>query len=170
MSDEPVDEATRPQALATVVDRDRLDAADAKSGIVPVAVLGAWLERRGTLVVDVPKRVKCASCGGGGCGLCGNTGAFRTATTSLRIDLEPSTPEAKRIRVSAGLGEGTEVDLLLLELQPSTESSAFARFEERLAPVVALAPTNDRRTAMLFLIAVLLALTLVVALLVTSYR
>ncbi len=104
-------------------------------------MLAAWLETGGTLVVTLPKRVRCAACDGGGCGLCGNRGAFRMADGAepLRIALGGGVARPTRLRVTVPESEDRELELLLLDLGPAEVPSPFVRFEDlRLAPVPAI--------------------------------
>lgn len=53
-----------------------LDAPRGPDGIFSISVPAAWLEQGSKLLVRMPKKLVCAACEGGGCDLCGRSGAL----------------------------------------------------------------------------------------------
>jgi hypothetical protein len=119
-----------------LLDRSELDASSAPSALVRIDVPARWLEEGGTLVVDVPKRITCAACDGGGCSRCENAGAFRLSdqdvAAPIRVRLAASAAASKRVRIPSPFGDqsASPIGLLFLELRPAETPSAGARFEE----------------------------------------
>jgi len=76
-----------------------------------ISVPAGWFAQGQRIQVDVPARLACASCEGGGCDACGRSGALDVpkAEELLEVTL-PATSEGGALRVRlAGLGaEGTE--------------------------------------------------------------
>jgi hypothetical protein len=52
-----------------------------------IVVPAAWLARGCRIVVDLPERLGCAACGGGGCDACGKSGALLVPKRDAPLEL-----------------------------------------------------------------------------------
>lgn len=157
-----------------MLDRQKLDASTAPTGLLRIDVLEEWLEEGGELIIDPPKRLTCAACDGGGCGRCENAGAFRVAVDEvepIRLLLSPGPPEQKRVRIPSPFDDASTIELLVVELRPADEPSpgverAMRRSLARV-PSSAIAPAPMEPTKIIalvmgaFVIAVVLLLSVV---------
>jgi hypothetical protein len=70
-------------------------------GSVSVTVLPEWLEDGARLVVQLPRRLVCAACEGGGCDACNRSGALTLPDSSdesaLSVSLPRTTPPAHTV-------------------------------------------------------------------------
>jgi len=88
--------------------------------------------------IEVPARVACSRCDGGGCDSCNRSGAIkldgspahRTLTARLPYDVSSGVA----LRIVDPFGEGGPLEVLLIELRPSDAPD----------PNVSLAPPTDR--------------------------
>lgn len=86
-----------------------------------VRVPVAWLERGATIECELPRRLPCATCSGGGCDVCARSGAFvlydkGAEPTRVVVHLTPSQPGPRAVRlhdIGAPAADGTKGCLIL---------------------------------------------------------
>jgi len=125
-----------------------------------IVVLRAWLEQGQRIQVDVPKRLACSSCDGGGCDKCGRSGAFDVPLPESPLELTlPASGASGPVRLRLpGLGAlGTQESEarghLILSVRVGDQPSRGVR----LCPSVPLKPTRaDAGLALRILTMVLL--------------
>jgi hypothetical protein len=153
-------EAEKPAVLGSVLSRTRLDDPSSRIGLLKIDVSPRWLTSGGTLVIDLPKRVTCATCDGGGCSRCSNSGGFRIAEehrqTPVRVEMAASSLDSMRIRVP--LQGREDVDLLLLEIASKEVPSALVRYVPRRTEIVRR-PAPARTVSPTGIISTVVALT-----------
>lgn len=135
----------KAQELARLVDRAALDASEGPRARHRVTVPRAWLEEGRGIEVDVPARLGCARCDGGGCDSCGRSGALRGPDdASLRrlVLRLPGGDQAVAFRLPRPFGDGVDPELLLLEVVPGDAPSA----DVRATATRALAPRRSHYT------------------------
>lgn len=109
-----------------------------------------WLEQGETLSVELPRNLRCAACGGGGCDACGRAGAITLrpkgeSAPPLEVTLPRLTPESIRARPAIVLripGQGGPPEpgsdgvrgLLLLKVTPSDEPDPSVRVVPSVRP------------------------------------
>ena len=151
------------QPLARVVDRSALDRPVRPVARLAIQVPAEWIVTGSVLFVTTPRRLPCAHCGGGGCDACGRSGAFeapgdsRGRTIQARLTARPGS--AFVLRLPKPFGEGTAIELLLLEVHAGPSASAGVA-----QGATAMARAGRRQTWAVAL--ALLAFVAVVALLV----
>ena len=115
-------------------------------GTLRVVVPGPWLAESAWVEIDLPRMLACASCSGGGCDLCGRSGAVATRArkelpeiVELRL---PASETGATVRLPKRGGLPEEGDLyrprgmLLLTVVPGEPVSEGVRrrVEEEIAP------------------------------------
>jgi hypothetical protein len=116
-----------------------------------VRIRREWLATGGVIELELPRNLACAACGGGGCDICGRSGAIslrkrdelpEIVEVTLPVRPVSEEPESRgvtlRIPEQGGLPPpGSELPrgLLLLTVVPSDEAD----------PNVALVPTSSER-------------------------
>jgi len=142
VSDEPETEGEPPATLGSVLDGSRLDDASARMASLKIDVKPRWLAAGGALFIDLPRRLTCATCDGGGCSRCKNSGGYRLTDSEerspLRIEIAGTEREAMRIR--APLGESLGVDGILLEIVSAESPSSFVRYQGKRVQIMRPAP------------------------------
>lgn len=112
--------------LARVFDESELGRIPGGRASFEIAVLSSWAGR--TCEVDVPRRLACAPCEGGGCDACERRGAYRLedGDAERRVGVKlPSVLAARtRIRIGQPFGVDSVVGVLLLDVVIGDEPSA----------------------------------------------
>lgn len=155
--------------LGRVLEKEALEGPEIRAALLAVTVEGP-LERGAVLHVRAPKRLPCASCEGGGCSRCGNSGAFKIEPTApLVVPVSTDIALPARIRLTAGreLGEGIDVVVLAIgsEGPPSDNAWITPPAPVRVAPHTAPVQKRPRPevTIGLVLLAVLFATVLAIS-------
>jgi hypothetical protein len=91
----------------------------------------AWGQPGAELEIDVPARVTCARCDGGGCDACDRTGALRlfegeTAPT-LRLRFSSAIGDGVVVRVDDPIGDRDRLDQMLVTIRPARAPSPNCR-------------------------------------------
>ena len=171
---------TRPvgQALGRVLRDEDLVGPRGPDATLRVSVPPSWLAESAWIELDLPRMLACAACSGGGCDLCGRSGAVATRgrkelpeIVELRL---PTSERGATVRLPArgGLPESGDLTLprgmLLLTITPgeaATEGVRRRPDEEVLAAVseapLAL-PPRPLSAPQLFAIAAALVLLLAI--------
>jgi hypothetical protein len=134
-----------PAVLGSVLGSVRLDDDSLRVARLKIDLRDSWLVSGGTLFIDLPRRLSCAACEGGGCSRCKNAGGYRLSNeaerTPLRLEIQRTEREAMRIRVP--LAGNDDVDVVLVEIARGEPPSAFVRYEGRRAQIVRTAPASS---------------------------
>lgn len=142
----PEDARAPAGALGRVLDPGALEGPDVRTASLPITV-SAPLVRGSILHVRAPKRLVCATCDGGGCSRCNNSGAFRVAPNApitVPIASEIALPTRIRVAASRELGAGVDVVVLAIALGPASDAAWVE--PPRAASLVAVgAPLHARR-------------------------
>ncbi len=146
-----------------MLEKGALEGPEIRTGLLAVTV-GYALARGAVLHVRAPKRLPCASCEGGGCSRCGNSGAFRVEPSApLVVPIATEITLPARIRVAAQRELGGNIDVVVLAIGSDGPPSDNAWVTAPVAtPLVVRAPTAAARprpevTIGLILLAVLFA-------------
>jgi hypothetical protein len=108
----------------------------------PVSVPADWLEQGGAIECELPRRLSCARCEGGGCDVCGRSGVivmYDVGATPQRVvvHLSAGDAEPRAVRLLEQGGPGTQPAVrrgcLLLRLKPGELSPGVQRLEVRAA-------------------------------------
>ena len=99
----------------------------APRGRVSIVVPQKWLREGVRLAVDVPAKIKCDLCDGGGCDGCARSGAYRVEPTSVEVTLPRVTDDALALRVTNPFAD-KEPTLLLVRIAAGVEPSAGVRW------------------------------------------
>jgi hypothetical protein len=150
-----------PTELGRIVDREAHDAATGARALYRVDVPPAWLEEGGTLELEVPKRLPCARCEGGGCEGCANAGALRVGdgprTVEITLARGPAGP--KRVRLDEPFGEASAVRQLWIDLLPAAKDAPTGGdLHYEPAPRPLAAPARRSRAPAIVAFALALAL------------
>ncbi len=89
--------------LPRLLDPDRLDEREGEPrGLVSIVVPKAWLREGARLNVELPARLRCDNCGGGGCDACARSGAYRLpeGRAPVAITLPRVTDDVLALRVT----------------------------------------------------------------------
>jgi hypothetical protein len=171
--DQPETEPEPAAVLGSVLEGARLDDPSLRVALLKVDVKPAWLASGGALFVDLPRRLSCAACEGGGCSRCKNSGGFRLADAQdrapLRVEIAKTNRDVMRIRVP--LDDDDDVDVVLLELASTDAPSSFVRYQGRHAQIARAAPSANITPVGIISTAIglfALVLTIVLALLMRS--
>lgn len=117
-SDEPTD-----NSLGRVVDRDELERASGAWIRVDVGVPPAWALDGASVQIEVPARVPCARCDGGGCDGCGRSGAIRLSSEprdrTFELTLPSSLEREVTVRITKPFGDESAIGLVFCALRPS---------------------------------------------------
>jgi hypothetical protein len=103
-------------------------------GAVSITVLPEWFETGARLIVQLPRRVVCATCEGGGCDVCGRSGALllphltdeSVLSITLPSTIAPARPVTLRVpgRGMPSLNAHEPAGHLLLRVVPGPTASA----------------------------------------------
>lgn len=153
--------------LGRVLEKEALEGPEIRAALLAVTVADGSLERGAVLHVRAPKRLPCASCEGGGCSRCGNSGAFKIAPTApLVVPISTAVALPARIRLAAKRELGESIDVVVLAVTwdgpPSDNAWVIAPKPAPVAPVTATTASVPARprpdvTIGLVLLAVLFA-------------
>lgn len=119
--------------LARIADPEELSRRTGSIGRTKIAIPTSWL---GSLIeVDVPARLACGACDGGGCDRCGRSGAFKRETGAFKVTIElpPHMRDGVLLRLP-GPFEGGGPDVLLMEIRAGEEADASCRLVRRARP------------------------------------
>jgi hypothetical protein len=148
-----------PAVLGSVLEGTGIDDPSARVALLKIDAAPRWLQSGGTLVIDLPKRLVCASCEGGGCSRCDNSGGYRLADDSarppLRINMASSRADGMRVRVASK--ELDEVDVVVVQISSREPPSRFVRHEPCSPILLRPAPTPSMSAT--GIIATVIALT-----------
>ena len=102
----------------------------------------AWAGRRARL--ELPKRVRCRACCGGGCDRCDRRGAFRLADDPearvVELDLPAPGGERVAIRVPHPFGDGSPLRQLIVVFEERAEPDPRLRVLASAETVIAVRP------------------------------
>lgn len=114
--------------MVRLLDPAALDAkTTAPRGRVSIVVPQTWLREGSRLAVDVPKRVRCDLCDGGGCDACARSGAYVVEPTTVEVTLPRVTDDALALRLTNAFAD-REPALLLVRVAAGIEPSPGVRF------------------------------------------
>lgn len=112
--------------LARVFDEKDLARLPGGRASLEITVPASWTGR--TCEIDVPRRLACAACEGGGCDACDRRGAYRLEEPDEERRLDVRLPGAlagrTRIRIGQPFGVDSVVGVLLLDVVVGDEASA----------------------------------------------
>lgn len=115
--------------LAKITDPAELDRSSGSIGKMRVEVPPDWAGA--DVEIDVPSRLVCGACDGGGCDRCGRSGAIRRPDTAspLQLQLPSVLGPGVAVRIPQPFDDGT-LELLILEVvlasAPSTSCRALS--------------------------------------------
>jgi hypothetical protein len=114
---------------ARLLDPAALDKKRSPRGRLSIVVPTEWLREGARLEVDLPARVRCDLCDGGGCDACERSGAYRTPEERkpLAITLPRVSDDHFALRLTNPFG-ATEPTLLVVRVAGGLEPSAGVRF------------------------------------------
>ena len=114
---------------ARLLDPAALDQKRSPRGRLSIVVPTKWLRDGARLEVDVPAKVRCDLCDGGGCDACGRSGAYRSpeARAPLSVTLPRVSDDVFALRLTNPFGE-EEPALLVVRVAGGTEPSAGVRW------------------------------------------
>lgn len=112
-------------ADARLLDPEALDAKRSPRARVSIIVLAAWLREGARLELTLPSKLRCDLCDGGGCDLCGRSGAYRAPEEGKKValTLPRVTDDYLALRVTNPFGD-QEPALLVVRLAAGPEASA----------------------------------------------
>lgn len=153
-----------PTALGRVLDPGALDADEGPRGRLSIELPVAWLEGGVEVDVEVPLRLTCARCDGGGCDGCGKSGALRLAdlpSRTVRVALPRGAGEGVALRLARPLGDEAGLDQLLLEIRPGPVASEGCAIVPRRGGF--LRPGRSAAVPWALVVATIVALALAIA-------
>jgi hypothetical protein len=114
---------------ARLLDPEALDAKRSPRGRASIVVPTAWLRDGARLEVDLPAKLRCDLCDGGGCDACERSGAYRLPEdrTPIAITLPRLSDDHVALRVTNPFGD-REPTLLVVRVAAATEASAGVRY------------------------------------------
>jgi hypothetical protein len=113
-----------------------------------VSLPASWLEQGASIECELPRKLRCAPCDGGGCDACERSGAIAMyepgqAPRRVVVHLSPGSRTPRSVRLLEQGGTGTDParprGCLMLRLEPGRTSSGV-RLEGVLAPSGARIP------------------------------
>lgn len=124
-----------------LLDPGALDAKNSPRARVSVVVLTEWLREGARLELELPARLRCDLCDGGGCDACNKSGAYRSPEEGKKIELTLPrvTDDWIALRVTNPFHEH-EPALLVVRLAAGPEASPNVRYvgpNHDVEPVVA---------------------------------
>ncbi len=134
--------------LARVFDESEITRIPGGRASFEISVLEGWANR--TCEIDVPRRLACATCEGGGCDACERRGAYRLEESDdeRRVDVRlPSVLAGRtRIRIGQPFGATSVIGVLLLDVvlgeEPSPCCTVVPEPEQPLARADDAAPAR----------------------------
>ncbi|GAC1354170.1 MAG: hypothetical protein NVSMB47_07370 [Polyangiales bacterium] len=98
-----------------LLDPDALDRKREPRGRASIVVPTAWLRDGARLEVDLPPRLRCDLCDGGGCDACARSGGYRLpeSRTPLALTLPRVTDDELALRVTNPLADATPAMLVV---------------------------------------------------------
>ncbi len=131
-------------ADARLLDPAALDKKKSPRARLSIVVPTAWLREGARLEVDIPPKLRCDLCDGGGCDACARSGAYVTPDERLpvAITLPRVTDDVLAIRVTNPFGDG-EPSLLVVRVAGALEASKGVRWigeNHDVEPQAPLAP------------------------------
>lgn len=131
--------------VVRLLDPDALAAEDGVRVRFAITIPLDALRRGAELEVDVPRRLQCARCDGGGCDRCDRTGIVRApdddALRVVRVRVVSETGAAVEVRVPQPFGGDSAIRQLLLEVRGSEETAPSVR---AIRPLASTALTTTR--------------------------
>jgi hypothetical protein len=114
---------------ARLLDPAALDAKRSPRGRASIVVPTAWLREGARLEVDLPAKLRCDHCDGGGCDACDRSGAYRLPDDRrpIAITLPRVTDNELAIRVTNPFGD-REPALLIVRVAAGSEASSGVRY------------------------------------------
>ncbi len=114
---------------ARILDPAALDAKRTPRGRVSIVVPTQWLREGARLEVDLPAKLRCDLCDGGGCDACARSGAYATPEERgpLAVTLPRVTDDVLALRVTNPFGD-REPALLVVRVAAGLEPSAGVRW------------------------------------------
>ncbi|MGZ3448549.1 MAG: hypothetical protein ACXVEF_03070 [Polyangiales bacterium] len=114
---------------ARLLDPAALDKKRTPRGRLSIVVPTKWLREGARLEVDLPAKVRCDLCDGGGCDACGRSGAYRAPEERgpLAVTLPRVSDDVFALRLTNPFGEH-EPALLVVRVAGGVESSAGVRW------------------------------------------
>jgi hypothetical protein len=130
-----------------LVDPEALDRKRTPRGRVSIIVPQRWLREGARLEVDLPARLKCDACDGGGCDACERSGAFKLPEDRrpVAVTLPRVTDDFLAVRVQHPFGD-REPSLLVVRVAAGDEPSPGVRWlgeNHDVEPVVPADPTRS---------------------------
>ncbi len=114
--------------MLKLLDPTALDAkVSAPRGRVSIVVPQKWLREGARLSVEVPAKIRCDLCDGGGCDACARSGAYRVEASAIEITLPRVSDDALALRVTNPFAD-REPALLLVRVAAGVEPSAGVRW------------------------------------------
>jgi len=112
-----------------LLDPAALDAKRSPRGRVSIVVPTAWLREGARLEVDLPAKLRCDHCDGGGCDACERSGAYRLPDdrSPISLTLPRVTDDHLAVRVTNPFGD-REPTLLIVRVAAATEPSPGVRY------------------------------------------
>ena len=112
-----------------LLDPDALDRKREPRGRASIVVPTAWLREGARLEVDLPTRLRCDLCDGGGCDACERSGGYRLPKprAPLAITLPRVTDDAFALRVTNPVADASPT-LLVVRVAAGLEASAGVRW------------------------------------------
>lgn len=103
-------------AHVQLFDPTALDSIEGPHGKMTIELPASELGK--AVAIDVPKRLVCARCDGGGCDACGRSGALKLEQTgSTSLVLPPNGSEQLLLRIPHPLGEAANLALLTVQIR-----------------------------------------------------
>lgn len=110
---------------ARLLDPAALDVKASPRARVSIIVLKEWLREGARLEVELPSKLRCDLCDGGGCDLCERSGAYRAPEEGKKVSLTLPrvTDDYLALRVTNPFGD-REPALLVVRLAAGPDASA----------------------------------------------
>jgi len=114
---------------ARLLDPAALDAKRSPRGRAAIVVPTEWLREGARLEVDLPARLRCDHCDGGGCDACGRSGAYKLPDDRrpIALTLPRVTDNELALRVTNPFGD-IEPTLLVVRVAAGSEPSSGVRY------------------------------------------
>jgi hypothetical protein len=116
-------------ADARLLDPAALDEKRTPRGRISIVVPRAWLRDGARLEVEVPARLRCDLCDGGGCDACARSGGYRAPEPRIpiAITLPRVSDDHLALRVTNPFGDGVP-DLLIVHVAGADLASPGVRY------------------------------------------